>query len=71
MCWHVFSREDGHILRRASDFEVEGQSMKWRITRTCKKQVEEESMKIGLSREDVLFLLMWFVGINHIAVRLR
>ena len=30
VCWygHVLRREDGHILRRALDFEVEGQSKK-------------------------------------------
>ena len=30
VCWysHVLRREDGHILRRALDFEVEGQRWK-------------------------------------------
>ena len=50
----VLRREDGHVLRRALDFEVEGQRKKWRPKRTCKKQVEEESVKIGLRREDAL-----------------
>ena len=27
---HVLRREDGHVLRRALDFEVEGQRKKWR-----------------------------------------
>ena len=27
---HVLRREVGHVLRRALDFEVEGQRMKWR-----------------------------------------
>ena len=36
VCWHghVLRREDGHILRRALDFEVEGQRKKWRLKRT-------------------------------------
>ena len=38
VCWH------GHVLRRK-----EGRSK-----RTWKKQVEEESIKVGLSREDAL-----------------
>ena len=33
VCWygHVLRREDGHVLRRALDFEVEGQRKKWRL----------------------------------------
>ena len=41
---HVLRREDGHVLRWALDFEVEGQRKKWRPKRTLKKQVEEESV---------------------------
>ena len=51
---HVLRREDGHILRRALDFEVEGQRKKGRPKGTWKKQVDEESVKVGLRREDVL-----------------
>ena len=43
---HVLRREDGHVLRRASDFEVEGQRKKGRSKRTWKKQVEEESVRL-------------------------
>ena len=52
---HVLRREDGHVLRRALDFEVEGQRKKGRPKRTWEKQVEEESVKIGLRREDALY----------------
>ena len=38
---HVLKRVDGHILRRTSDFNVEGQRKKGRQKRTWKKQVEE------------------------------
>ena len=41
-------REDGHVLRRALDFEVEGQRKKGRLKRTWKRQVGEESVKVGL-----------------------
>ena len=51
---HVLRREDGHVLRRALDFEVEGQRKKGRLNRTWLKQVEEESVKVGLRREDTL-----------------
>ena len=36
-----------------------------------KKQVEEDSMKVGLRREDVLYLSNWIVYINLIATRLK
>ena len=41
---HVLRREDGHVLRRALDVEVEDQSNLGRPKRTWKKQVEEESL---------------------------
>ena len=36
---HVLRREDGHILRRVLEFEVEGQRKKGRPKRTLKKKV--------------------------------
>ena len=51
---HVLRREYGHILRRALDFKVESQRKKERPRRTWKKQVKDESVKVGLRREDVL-----------------
>ena len=68
----MLRREDGHILRRVLDFEIGGQRKKGRLKRTWKMQVEEESVKIGLSRNDALFFRSkWSVGINQIAVWLR
>ena len=46
----MLRREDGHVLRRAFDFEVGGQRMKGRTRRMWKKQVEEESVKVDLRR---------------------
>ena len=51
---HVLRREDGHVLRRALDFEDDGQRKKGRLKRTCKMQVEEERVKVGLKMEDEL-----------------
>ena len=68
---HVFKREDDHVLRKALDFEVEVQGKKGRPKRTWKKQVEEESVKVGLRREDTLCRSKWSVGINQIGARLR
>ena len=53
------------------EFEVECPGKKWRPKRTWKKQVEEESMKVGLSREDVHCRSKWIVGIHQIANELR
>ena len=39
--------------------------------RTWKKQVEEESMKVGLRREDAPCRSMWSICVNQIAAGLR
>ena len=64
---HVLRREDGRVLERALNFEVEGQRKKGRPKRTWKKQAEEESMKVGLRRKNGLCRSMWSVGVNNIA----
>ena len=68
---HVLSREDGHIMRMALDFEFEGQRKNGRLKRTWIKQLEEESVKVGLRREDALCWSKWSVGVNQIAAGLR
>ena len=68
---HVLRREEGNVLRRALHFEVEGQRKKWRPKRMVKKQVEEESMKIGLRKEDALCRSKWSVCINKMVAGLR
>ena len=50
----MLGRGDSHVLRRAIDCEVEGQRKKGRPKRTWKRQLEEESVKVGLRREDAL-----------------
>ena len=35
--------------------EFKGNNWNWRLKRTWKKQVKEESVKVGLRREDALF----------------
>ena len=51
-------RQDDHALRRTLDFEVEGQRKKGRLKRAWKPQFEEESIKVGLCKEDALCRLM-------------
>ena len=64
---HVLRRKDGHIMRMALDSEVEGQRKKI----TWKKQVGEESVKIGLRKKKALCRSKWSVGVNQIAAGLR
>ena len=52
---HVMRRQDCHVFRRALDLEAECQRKKGRPKRTRKKQVDEESLKVGLRREDALY----------------
>ena len=56
VCWcsHVLWREDGHVLRRALDVEVEGQRKKGRLKRTWNRQDGEQSVKVCLSRKYAL-----------------
>ena len=68
---HVLRRDDGHVLRRALGFEVQGQKKKGRPNRTWREQVGEESVKVGVRREDALCLSKWSGGVNQIAAGLR
>ena len=67
----VLQREDCHILRRELDFEVDGQRKKGRPKRMWKRQVEEESVNVGLRREDPLCHSKWSDGVNKFAAGLR
>ena len=61
---HVLMTEDVHVLRRALDFEAEDQREKVSPKRTWKRQVEKESVKVGLRREDILCRSKWSFGVN-------
>ena len=63
----MLRRVGGYVLRRVLDFEVDGQRKKGRLKRTWKKQVEEESVKVGLRMEDVLCRSKWSIGVIQIA----
>ena len=49
---HVLRREVGHVLRRALVFEVEGERKNRNWKMTWKKRVFEESITVGLIRDD-------------------
>ena len=51
---HVLRRDDGHVLRRALDFEVDGQRKKGMPKSAWIGQIADKSMKVGLRREDIL-----------------
>ena len=72
VCWygHVLRREEGHFIRTL-DFEVESQRKNGGPKRTRKNQVEEESVKVGLRREDAHCRLKLSVSVNKIAAWLR
>ena len=49
---HVLRRDEGDVLRRALEFEVDGKRQKGRPKVIWKEQVEREMRKIGLRAED-------------------
>ena len=51
---HVLRRDDDSVLRVALNLEVSGKRKRGRSKKTWKKQVEEETKKIGLEKEDAV-----------------
>ena len=51
---HVLRKDDGHVLRKALEFEVKGKRKQGQPKKTCKTQVEKESKSVGLEKEDAL-----------------
>ena len=65
---HVLRRDDGHLLRKALEFEGQEEA------RTTKEDVEdtsEESKSVVSKKEDALNRARWRVGVREIAVRVR
>ena len=69
ICIMELRKEDGHILRRALHLEVEGQRKKGRLKRAWKKQNEEESVKVGLRKENKSHRSKWIVGVIRLPRR--
>ena len=63
---HVLRRDDDSVLRVALDLEVSGKKKRGR-PKTWKKQVEEETEKIDLKKEDALNRAKWRNGVRAIA----
>ena len=49
----MLKRDDNRVLRVGLDLEVSGKRKRGRLKKTWKKQVEEETEKIGFNKEDV------------------
>ena len=51
---YVLRRDDGHVLRKALEFEVKGKRKRGRPKKTWKTQVEKESKSVGIEKDDAL-----------------
>ena len=67
---HVLRRDDDSVLRVALNLEVSGKRKRGRSKKTWRKQVEEETEKIGLKKEDALRQDKWRDGVQAIAERM-
>ena len=65
---HVLRRYDGHVLRKALEFEVKGRRKRGPPKKTWNTQVEKESKSVGFE-EVALNRTRWRVGVGEIAVR--
>ena len=50
----MLRRDDGHILRKALEFEVRGRRKPGRPQKTWKMQEEMESTNVGLEKKDAM-----------------
>ena len=60
---HVLRRDDNSVLRAALNLEVTGKRKQGQSKKTWKKQVEEETEKVGLKKEDALRRDKWRDGV--------
>ena len=70
-CGHMYWREDGHVLRRALDFEIEGQWKNGRLKRIWKKEVDDECAMAGLIRLSALSQSKCGIGVIQVVAGLR
>ena len=64
---HVLRRDDGHVLRKALEFEVKGKTKRGQPNKTWKTQVEKESKSVGLEKKDTMNGAGWRVVVRKIA----
>ena len=63
----MLRRDDGHVLRKALEFEVRGKRNPGRPKKAWKTQVEKESKSVGLEKKDAMNRARWRVGVREIA----
>ena len=68
---HVLRRDDDSAWRVALNLEVSGKRKRGRPKKTWKKQVEKETEKIGLKKEDALRRDKWRDEVQGIAEGMR
>ena len=67
---HVLRRDDGHVLRKALEFEVKGKRRRGRPRKMWKTQVERESKSVGLeSRDNALNRAIWRVRVKRLSLQ--
>ena len=66
---HVLRGDDGHVLRKALEFEVKRKRKRGRPRKTWRLQVEKESKSVGLKKEDAKNRARWRVGVGEVAGR--
>ena len=64
---YVLRRDDDSVLRVALNLEVSGKRKRGRPRKTWKKEVEEETEKVGLKKEDALRRDKWRDQVRSIA----
>ena len=64
---HVLRRPKEDILWRALEYEVEGKRKRGRPKGTWRRQVENDTRKIGLTMEDAVNRTRWREGVRAIA----
>ena len=62
----MLRRDDNNVLRVALNLEISGKRKQGRLRKTWRKQVEEETEKIGL-KENALRRDKWRDGVRAIA----
>ena len=68
---HVLRRDEGHILRKALEFEVRRKRKPGRPKKTWKMQVKKESKSVGLQKKDAMNRVRWRTGVREIAAGVK
>ena len=66
----MLRRDDGHVLRKALEFEVKCKRKEGQSKKTSKTQVEKGSKSVGLEK-DAMNRVRWRVGVGEITVTCR